>query len=219
MPKLPTLTKDTLSEKAYQIIKEAIVSNYYKPGDVLVEETLAEQLSISRTPIRDALKKLQFEHIVIPNENKKLVVSSVSLEDIQNVTIVRNSLEVLAVKLLEGNMDKTKKKQLKKLSDKCKTIISNGITDHELDYLDADYNFHIFIAKCSNNDFLYEMIERVHLVTKRFHILSGTLVRYSQDAIEEHDKIVDAIMEDRYEDAAAAMEQHVQQVGLRILVK
>lgn len=219
MPKLPTLTKDTLSDKAYHIIKEAIVSNHYKPGDVLVEETLADQLSISRTPIRDALKRLQFEHIVIPNENKKLVVSSVSLDDIQNVTIVRNSLEVLAVKLLAGNMDKAKKKQLKKLSDKCKTIISSGINDHELDYLDADYNFHIFIAKCSNNTFLYEMIERIHLVTKRFHILSGTLVRYSQDAIEEHNKIVDAIMEDRYEDAAAAMEKHIQQVGLRILVK
>lgn len=115
-------------------------------------------------------------------------------------------------------MDKAKKKQLQKLSDKCKTIINSGINDHELDYLDADYHFHIFIAKCSNNTFLYEMIERIHLVTKRFHILSGTLERYSQDAIEGHDQIVNAIMEDRYEDAAA-MEKHIQQVGLRILVK
>lgn len=113
MPKLPSISKDTLSDKAYRIIKEAIVSNQYKPGDLLVEESLAEQLSISRTPIRDALKRLQFEHIIKPNSNGKLVVSSVSLEDIQNVTVVRCNLESLAISLLDGRMDAEKKKKLK----------------------------------------------------------------------------------------------------------
>ena len=117
MPKLPSISKDTLSDKAYRIIKEAIVSNQYKPGDLLVEESLAEQLSISRTPIRDALKRLQFEHIIKPNSNGKLVVSSVSLEDIQNVTVVRCNLESLAISLLDGRMDAEKKKKLKKLED------------------------------------------------------------------------------------------------------
>ncbi len=216
---LPTISKDTLSDKAYHIIKEAIVSNQYKPGDILVEETLAEQLSISRTPIRDALKRLQFEHIIVPNDNKKLVVSEVSLSDIENVTKVRNSLEILAVSLLEGNMDAAKKKALKRLERKCSDIVEDGIEGNLLEYLDADYEFHMFIAKCANNTFLYDMIDRVLFVNKRFHILSGTLTRYSGDAIKEHDNIVTAIENNQYDEAAKAMSLHIYQAGERMPVK
>ena len=219
MPKLPSISKDTLSDKAYHIIKEAIVSNQYKPGDLLVEESLAEQLSISRTPIRDALKRLQFEHIIKPNSNGKLVVSSVSLEDIQNVTVVRCNLESLAISLVDGKMDAEKKKKLKKLADKCAAIMKNGIEGKALEYLEADYEFHMYIAECSENSFLYDMIDRVNFVTKRFHILSGTLDLYIQTALEEHQAVVDAIMEDRYQDAAVAMVRHLNQVGLRMPIK
>lgn len=219
MDKLPAVSKDTLADKAYQIIKEAIVSNVYKPGDLLVEETLADQLSISRTPIRDALKRLQFEHIIAPGDNKKLVVSSVSTSDIANVTLVRNSLEVLAVTLLEGKMDNSKKKQLQKLANKCSNIVKNGIEGHELEYLDADYEFHMFIAKCTENSILRDMIDKVNFVTKRYHILSGTLDRYSQTAIEEHANVVSAVMEDKYDEAAKAMNIHINQAGLRMPIK
>lgn len=219
MNKLPTVTKDTLSDKAYKIIKEAIISNNYKPGDVLVEEALAEQLNISRTPIRDALKRLLYEHIIVQEDNKKLVVSTISLDDIRDVTVVRSSLEELAVQLLEGKMDKSKKKTLQKLADKCASIVENGIEGNEVDYLEADYNFHMFIAECSGNSYLIDMIEKVSFVTKRFHTLSGTLDRYSQTATEEHSRVVSAILEDNYEEASKAMHSHICLVGERMPIK
>lgn len=67
-----------------------------------------------------------------------------------------------------------------------------------MEYLEADYEFHMYIAECTENSFLYDMIDRVNFVTKRFHILSGNLDLYIQTALEEHQAVVDAIMEDRY---------------------
>ena len=180
MANLSPITKDTLSDKAYRIIKEAIVSNSYKPGDILTEEMLAEQLSISRTPIRDALKKLQYEHILAPGGGKKLVVSEVSEQDIENVTEVRSSLETLAVTLLEGKMTEDKKEHLKQLSDRCKKLSGDAKKGEELEYLEAETEFHMYIAECAQNTFLYDMIDRTMLVNKRFHILSGTLNKYSK---------------------------------------
>ena len=88
-----------------------------------------------------------------------------------------------------------------------------------MEYLEADYEFHMYIAECTENSFLYDMIDRVNFVTKRFHILSGNLDLYIQTALEEHQAVVDAIMEDRYQDAAIAMVRHLNQVGLRMPIK
>lgn len=219
MQKLPAVSKDTLSDKAYLIIKEAIVSNQYKPGDLLIEENLAEQLAISRTPIRDALKKLQYEKIITVNANKKLVVSSVTKEDIEAVTPVRENLEILAVQMLSGHMDKIRKKQLKKLCQKCETIAKNGIEGSELEYLEADRAFHLYLAECTDNNFLYDMLESVHLVTKRYHILAGTINSHMAEAVSEHNKILECILDDNYSGAVDAMREHIDGVGARMLIK
>ena len=121
--------------------------------------------------------------------------------------------------MLDGRMDAEKKKKLKKLEDKCAAIMKNGIEGKASEYLEADYEFHMYIAECSENSFLYDMIDRVNFVTKRFHILSGNLDLYIQTALEEHQAVVDAIMEDRYQDAAVAMVRHLNQVGLRMPIK
>lgn len=219
MANLSPITKDTLSDKAYRIIKETIVSNEYKPGDILTEEMLAEQLSISRTPIRDALKKLQYEHILTPGGGKKLVVSEVSEQDIQNVTVVRSNLEKLAVTLLEGKMTDEKKEHLKELLDRCKKLAGQIQNGDELEYLEADTDFHMFIAECAQNTFLYDMIDRTMLVNKRFHVLSGTLNQYSKKAVDEHETIVQYIINDEYEKAARSMKEHIDSAGDRMLVK
>ena len=105
----------TLSEQAYAIIKDEIITNQIKPGDLLTEEQLSERLSISRTPIRSALKQLVMEHLAEVNENKIVTVSNVTSQDISNVLVVRCSLEPLAVSLLEGKIGTKQIKELNKI--------------------------------------------------------------------------------------------------------
>ena len=76
----------------------------------------------------------------------------------------------------------------------------------------------MYIAECAQNTFLYDMIDRTMLVNKRFHILSGTLSKYSKKAVDEHDTIVQYIIKDKYDKAAEAMKAHIDSAGNRMLV-
>ena len=101
MEGLGTIRKDTtLSEKAYEVIREAIILNRIRPGETLAEEPLAERLGISRTPIKAALRRMVFERIAEVNEKNSIVVSDVTEKDVAEVTVVRTALETLAISLI-----------------------------------------------------------------------------------------------------------------------
>ena len=114
MGKLGVVKKSkSLSDKAYDIIKEAIISNKLKPGEILAEEKLAEELQISRTPIKAALLKLVCEEIAEINQSKNVVVSDINQKEIEDITLVRESLESLAVLLLKDNITKSQIQEIK----------------------------------------------------------------------------------------------------------
>ncbi len=215
---LTALKKDkTLSEKAYEIIKTAIIANEFKPGDVLAEEALAEQLSISRTPIRAALKQLQFEHMLEP-DNKNLVVSEVTVQDVSNVSVVRCTLETLAASMLENKITLSQIQDLRGITHRQMAVAKKNPGEHTLEYLDYDYQFHVNLARCSGNTFLVDMIERTNIVTLRFLVLSGTLVKYSALAVEEHEIILDHLEQGNVSLATQALHNHIQNVSARMLV-
>lgn len=82
----------SLTQRANEVLREAILSNAFRPGQVLSEETLAAELAISRTPVRAALKRLEFEHMVVLNPSKNIVVADISRSDLRDVTTARQAL-------------------------------------------------------------------------------------------------------------------------------
>lgn len=216
MGKLGAVKKNTsLSDKAYEIIKEAIISNKLKPGEILAEEKLAEELQISRTPIKAALLKLVYEEIAEINQSKNVVVSDITQKDIEDITLVRESLESLAVLLLKDNITK---KQIDEI--KCKYIEQLHMIENNKneDFIELDYEFHVKIAEYANNSFLREMIKKANLTTKRFLILSGTVNQYGSMANKEHKEIIDYIEKGEFELASEAMKKHLQNVNKRMLI-
>lgn len=202
----------TLSEQAYAIIKDEIITNQIKPGDLLTEEQLSERLSISRTPIRSALKQLVMEHLAEVNENKIVMVSNVTSQDIANVLVVRCSLEPLAVSLLEGKIGTKQIKELNKIMKKL-----TQAKNHQV-FLEAEYDFHMAFARYTGNTFLYDMIEKINMVCKRYLVLSGTLDKYTPAALEEHQRIVDLLEQNKIKEASEAMHEHVKNAGERMLL-
>ena len=172
--KLGSIKKSkSLADKAYDTIKEAIIYNKLKPGEILAEEKLAEELNISRTQIRSALSKLVFEEIAFINKNKNVIVSDITQKDIDDIFFIRESLEPLAVSLLK---DKITKSQIEDLKNK---YIEQLHTIEQFDgysFIELDYDFHNTISEYTGNSFLNETIKKATLVTKRFLILSGTVI-------------------------------------------
>ncbi|OOM77527.1 HTH-type transcriptional regulator McbR [Clostridium puniceum] len=216
MGKLGVIKKDkSLSDKAYDIIKEAIISNKLKPGEILAEEKLAEELQISRTPIKAALLKLVYEEIAEINQSKNVVVSDITQKEIEDITLVRESLESLAVLLLKDNITK---KQIEEIKNRYIEQL-HMVEDHRNeDFIELDYEFHTKIAEYANNSFLRDMIKKANLITKRFLILSGTVDKYGSIANKEHKEIINYIEKEEFELASEAMKRHLQNVNERMLV-
>lgn len=206
-----------LSEQAFKIIKSAITSNELKPGEVLTEEKLSEKLSISRTPIRTALQKLIFDGLAVRTQNKSIIVANVSQEDIENITIVRKSIEILVMQLLKDNITIEHINELKRICALERKIVNSENKDY-VELIDLDYKFHTSLARMTNNPFLLEIIEKAKLVSCRFLILSGTMDKYGPLSIEEHALILHHLEKREFELAEIAMKSHIDKISSRILI-
>jgi len=215
MAKLPKIGSDlSLSERAYRVIKDSILNNRLKPREILSEEMLAKQLGISRTPVREALKKLAFERLVILNPGKNAVVADISEEDMRNVFIIRIALEPVAARLAAENITWKQINKLEEmLKDQEEALESE---DYEL-YLQKDYEFHTSVARYTNNEQLYDIIVSISTQVQRFLILSQTLQKSSPDALKEHKEVLIAIKNHDPKEAEEMMKRHVNNVAARIL--
>ncbi|APM38121.1 GntR family transcriptional regulator [Clostridium kluyveri] len=206
--------KVSLTQKAYDAIKDAIMSNKFKPGELLIEERLAKQLAISRTPLRSALKMLAYEHLVTINSSRNVIVSSIDKNDIDNITVVRESLEVAVIKQLQFNITE---KQIKELDRMLKDQIEACQNENYELFIDLEYKFHVSMAEFTRNKWMYEMVKNINTIVQRYLILSGSLKRYAQIALEEHEKILKAIKDCDYRKASYNMKWHITNVSKRML--
>ncbi|KHF39514.1 GntR family transcriptional regulator [Halalkalibacter okhensis] len=205
---------ETLAEQAYKVIKQAIIENDFQPLEILAEEHLASKLGISRTPIKAALNQLAFEGLVEMKPGRKAKVSMISMQDVSEFQIIRESLETLAVRLATGHIDEKKICHLQDICDQQKEAIKES--DYSK-FLELDNEFHFTIAEFSKNVQLKEYIENLIYQVQRFLILSNTLQESATGAVEEHLRIVKALSTKITFDAEEQMKLHVQNVTKRIL--
>lgn len=104
-----------LYEKIFEVIKEKILMGILKPGDPLVEVKLAEELGVSRTPIREALRQLELEGLVYSIPHKGAFVAGVTAQDIEDIYTIRMLLDGLAARWAAQKIQKMKKMSLLKL--------------------------------------------------------------------------------------------------------
>lgn len=215
MSVLPKIgNKVSLTQRAYESIKDAIIMNHFKPGDILSEEKLAEDLAISRTPVRSALKMLDFEHLVILNPSKNIVVTTISQEDIEDITVARIPIEVTAVGLVADKANENKIKVLEDLLAVQRRAIE--VEDFEL-FIKTEYDFHVYLGKMTQNKWLEEMITKVNTIIQRYLILSGSLTKHAFSAELEHEEILNAIKEKDSAKAENMMLKHLHNVSERML--
>lgn len=203
----------SLAEQAYMAIRSAIIANQLTPGEVLTEESLAEMLGISRTPIRAALQRLLFEEIV-RQQGKNIVVSDVTEQDVRDVNAVRVQLEPLSARLI-GERGGLNEKQLERLRQCNEKQCAAAAAGDGAAFLDHDYAFHVMLAQLSGNGFLVDLVEKSNLVVKRFHTLVGTLEKHVAAAGNEHREILDSLAAQDYARAEEAIRAHLQNVDDR----
>ena len=199
----------TLDQQVYSLIREAIAKGKYAQGDRLVEATIAEELSISRTPVREAIRKLETEGLVVRGSSG-VTVNIPCRADIAETYAVRAHMEGLAACIAAQAADEDDLNALRKILDQEKKADSKNI--HEL--ISIDSMFHMLVVKISKNNRLLRMFEQFNVQTPE----NDRLVIYSDwdEYITQHEEIYKAIENRSCFLAEELAKKHIIEKGYRI---
>ncbi|WP_282181422.1 GntR family transcriptional regulator [Aliiroseovarius marinus] len=188
---------------AYEMILDAIDTGTYKPGDRLVENELAERFGVSRTPIREALQRLETQSL-LTRDGRSLIVASLDHSQLAELYVVRAELEGLAASLAAQHAAPEEICVLREMVEEDRQLLDNPSALSR-----ANRRFHKQLHLASHNRYLVQQLDLVHRSMALLATTSLAAEGRSEDAIAEHDAIVSAI-EVRDQDAArAALRKHI----------
>ncbi|MFG6495355.1 GntR family transcriptional regulator [Fictibacillus sp. UD] len=179
----------SIRERAYRYLKDMILDGEYKAGDRLVERELAEKLSISRTPIREALFRLESQGFVKTVPRKGVVVERISEEEVIEVFTILSSLEVLASKLAAQKMSEETQAEFDKMIEKLQDL--EGKTEEEISQLHMETNKIIHTAAKSPK--LHEILSGLTDYIRIFANSSYETPGRKEESMREHLEIMKAV--------------------------
>ncbi len=203
-----------LRELVFESLREAIIQGRLKPGERLMEMQLAEEMGVSRTPVREAIRKLELEGFVVMIPRKGAYVSGISVKDIVDVFEVRAALEGLAAGLAAERITDEELDKLERLLVKI-TEISDK--DDLEDIVEIDTQFHDLIYKACRNERLVQIITHLKEQIQRFRTTSLAQPGRLRDALSEHRLIVEAISDRNVETAQALAREHIENAEQSLL--
>jgi len=193
-------------DKVYKEIKSAIISQKIKSGEILNERKLAEELGISRTPVREALQMLVNDGWVIVEPWKGAYMNPITEKGLIEVFQVRLALEVLAIELI---MDKISEQDIRTLTNillKQEKLQENYQAD---EFIIVDREFHMVIAQMTDNKILIDVLNNLSDMIRRIGVQAVQDVNRFIETLDEHSHILIALKERNKEKAVEAMKEHI----------
>lgn len=195
-----------LRDVVFNTLRQAILTGELKPGERLMEIHLADRLGVSRTPIREAIRKLELEGLVTMIPRKGAQVAKITEKNLKDVLEVRRALDVLTVKLACDRMDEETKAELLKACDEFARVVKKNDTK---DITEADVRFHDIILKSTGNDRLLQLVNNLAEQMYRYRLEYIKDSAYHDRLVKEHEAIYQAIIDGDKEKAAKAAVLHI----------
>ena len=210
-PRLQPIRLDAykpLREIVSDALRQAIRDGILPPGERLMEIPLAEELGVSRTPIREAIRILEQEGLIVMIPRRGTYVADMSLKDVTEVFELRSILEELAAELAAERITNEEIEAL----EQHLVEIGNYMNENNLDkVVQADILFHEILYKASRNDRLVEMINNLREQTLRFRTLSMSQTGRLAKTWDEHRQLVEAISDRDVERARQIARIHMEE--------
>ena len=178
-----------LSENIADSIKAAIIKGKFKPGEKISEGDLAESMGISRTPLREAFRKLENEGFIEIIPRKGAVVTGIDPKEVFDLYEIKSTFEGLAARLASANMKEKDIERLEKINNELRKLIDKNDLEG---FYRAHTRFHEVFIKLSANRRLIQMISNLNDHFKRFGIVTLTLPGQYESAINQHRGIIQA---------------------------
>ncbi|MEJ8848851.1 GntR family transcriptional regulator [Variovorax rhizosphaerae] len=202
-----------LSEMAYQAVMAMLVSGELAPNEVVTERQIATRLGVSRTPLREATRRLEGERFLERQRSGVLVVRPLPIEEFMHILAVRKVLEGEAARLAAGHIEKELLQSLRRRITELRDLPEGQPLPPA--FVETDRDLHLLIAAASANPVLQQMIEdlRKRLAMVRF----GRTASRRVAVCDEHIAIIDALISGDGEAARQAMQLHIERVRAVIL--
>lgn len=195
-----------LREIVYQELKKRIVEGAIPPGTRMMEVELADALKVSRTPIREAIRKLEDEGLVTIEPRRGAYASKISLEDIIDVLCVREDLEGLAAELAAERITDEQVEELERITDRYNEAIQSADTRKIINF---DEDFHKAIVAISGNKTLISFTSTVQELVRRFRYLYYDDMNRYVHMPQEHRHIIAALKSHDAQKSRQTADAHV----------
>lgn len=196
-----------LRDIVFNSLRKAILKGELAPGERLMEKQLAEKMGVSRTPIREAIRKLELEGLVIMVPRKGAEVAMITEQDIKDVLEVRAALESLAVKLACQRMATKDINELLAVND---AFVGAARRKDVETVIKKDVEFHDCIYHATSNKKLIGMINNLQEQIYRFRVEYIRQMDDFQKLVDEHESIVNAIAKKQSDEAQDIATKHIE---------
>lgn len=198
----------TLREQVFVTLRRKILRGELVPGEKLREIKLAGELGVSRTPVREAIRQLENEGLVVMLPHRGAQVASITQRELADVLEVRRSLEKLAISCAVKRMTKEDERKLLAAEKHFESVVrAKNVGIIELGA--ADEGFHEVIYSSTGNRRLMQILSNLREQMYRFRVEYMKNASVREELIEEHARIVQAIRERDEEKAVAYMDEHI----------
>ena len=205
-----------LRDVVFQTLRQAILKGELQPGERLMEIKLAERLGVSRTPIREAIRKLELEGLVVMIPRKGAAVANITEKDTKDVLEVRRTLEMFAV---EVACDRITSEQLVQLKEGAKAFEASKGSMDLIRIAETDMSFHEIIYEATHNERLVQMLNNLRENMYRYRIEYLKDPNYYDSLVKEHQEILGAIEAGDKERARKCMRDHIDNQQLAVISK
>ncbi len=214
--------KRPLGVTAYERICQKIITLDYKPGQALDEKQLMAELGLGRTPIREALLRLAGERWVQSQPNRAAIVPPITLQGTKAVFEAMKILEVGAVSLIVGQTTSALLANMAEANEEMKEALE---TADNLRLVEANHAFHMYFARCSQNDYLIRALAEVRNQAKRLSYLSyahdiepeRSLKIHYASVVQEHEEIINNLKDKNEARLKEIIVQHINTFQRRIV--
>jgi DNA-binding GntR family transcriptional regulator len=203
----------TLENAVYQTLKRGIYSGYFSPGVRLVESTLAKELNVGRTPLREAIKKLGAEGLLEIVPNKGATVTRLSPKDVEEMYLIGGVLEGIAASIAVERLESKDIQMLRKLHDEMK---DEKLQMNYVEWMNVNYKFHHIYLKASQRPLLLRKIKEVDSSLPLYWYMGCSILGMLETSISKHQEMVNAFENRDAELVRRRTEEHLIYMGRKI---
>jgi DNA-binding GntR family transcriptional regulator len=196
----------SITDAVHGTVKTSIERGWMQPGLRLGEEYLADLFEVSRTPVREALMRLEVEHLAVRDRHRGLAVAQISVEQIVELYVIREALDGVAARQTATHGSTLDQVRLEQLNRSMSEAAEAG------DYgqmAELNIEFHSMLARASRNEMLERFIDQVHGWVRRFETTTFAYPGRASEAVAEHEALIVALKARLPEESERLAREHM----------